>query len=200
MSTTHDFEIDYDQAEPDTGPVSVVPAAPAGEERPSDRIRTAQFREKLRGYHPDDVDGFLEQLALLVSDLESRLADATARLEEAQKRTTVASVNEQTVRRTLVLAQRTAELAVTEAQSRAAAIVAEAEEQALARVAAVEAEVQATRELEEGRLRDDLARLEEARADAERDLAELTARRAEEHARLTEALGELATVVDARLG
>ncbi|HVF74287.1 MAG TPA: DivIVA domain-containing protein [Acidimicrobiales bacterium] len=192
MSTIEDFEVD-DQLDD----IRVVDEPV--DESASARIRTARFREKLRGYHPDDVDGFLEQLSLLVGDLEAQLADATGRLDEAQQRTTVATVNEQTVRRTLVLAQRTAELAVTEAQSRAAAIVAEAEEQARSRVAAVEAEVQATREVEEARLRDDLARLEEARAEAERDLAELANRRAEEHARLTEALGDLASVVDARL-
>jgi cell division initiation protein len=192
MSTIEDVEVD--ERADDIGVVDepVDDSAAA-------RIRTARFREKLRGYHPDDVDGFLEQLSLLVGDLEAQLADATARLDDAQQRSTVATVNEQTVRRTLVLAQRTAELAVTEAQSRAAALVSEAEEQARSRVAAVEAEVQATREVEEARLRDDLARLEEARAEAERHLAELAARRAEEHARLTEALSDLATVVDARL-
>lgn len=163
------------------------------------RIRTVRFREKLRGYHPDDVDDFLEQLALLVADLEAQLDDATRSLDDASSRTTVATANEQTVRRTLVLAQRTAELAVTEAQNRAQSILAEAEEQARTRVAAVEAECLATREQEEGRLREELARLEAARLEAARQLEEMEARRAEEHARLSEALGELAAVVDARL-
>lgn len=193
MSIETDF-FDVDTAEPD---IQVV-------EEPADgtaaaRIRTVRFREKLRGYHPDDVDEFLEQLALLVTDLEAQLDDATRRLEQAGQRATVATANEQTVRRTLVLAQRTAELAVTEAQNRANAIVAEAEEQARARVAAVEADCVATRELEEGRLREELARLEDARAEAERQLQEMEARRAEERARLSEALVELATLVDARL-
>ena len=199
MSTIHDFEVEDDIEPIDDIEVIDDPTPAPVDDSAGARIRSVRFREKLRGYHPDDVDGFLEQLSLLVGDLEARLADATARLEQSQSRTTVATVDEQTVRRTLVLAQRTAELAVTEAQSRAEAIVAEAEEQARTRVSAVEAEVQATREVEEARLREDLARLEEARAEAERDLVELKARRAEEHARLTEALGDLATVIDDRL-
>lgn len=183
--------------EPDIRVVDDGPSADDGSA--AARIRTVRFRERLRGYHPDDVDDFLEQIALLVQDLEAQVADAARRVEEAGSRATVATANEQTVRRTLVLAQRTAELAVTEAQNRAQAIVAEAEEQARARVAAVEAECAATRELEEGRLRQELARLEDARAEAERQLQEMEARRAEERARLSEALGELAAVVDDRL-
>jgi DivIVA domain-containing protein len=196
MTTVQDLGTEDEAMEDE---MSVVDEARAAQERASARIRTVRFREKLRGYHPDDVDDFLEQLALLVDDLEARVADLTARLEEARSRGAAASVNEQTVRRTLVLAQRTAELAVTEAQNRAASILAEAEEQARARVEAVESEVLSVREAEEARLRDDLARLEEARADAERDLAAIEARRAEERARLAEALHELSTVVDARL-
>ena len=200
MSTTHEFDVDDYEADrgPDTGEVPVVSAGP-DDGSATARIRSAQFREKLRGYHPNDVDSFLEQLALIVEGLEAQLADATARMEEAERRLAVATAGEQTVRRTLVLAQRTAELAVTEAQNRADAIVAEAEAEAQSRVAKVEDECLAVREQEEGRLRAEIERLEAAQAEAERHLHELDARRREEHARLTEALGELAAVVDARL-
>lgn len=199
MSTTQEFEVDDDRHEADLPMVRDDDVVDVRDDSPAARIRTVRFREKLRGYHPDDVDDFLEQLALLVEDQERRVADLSARLEEAEKRTSAANVNEHTVRRTLVLAQRTAELAVTEAQSRAAAIVGEAEEQAQARVGEVEAEIGETREREERRLRDDLARLHEASEQATDDLEALKARRAEEHARLTEALSELAAVVDSRL-
>lgn len=199
MSTTQDFEVADDRHGADTPVIRDDDVVDVRDDSAAARIRTARFREKLRGYHPDDVDDFLEQLALLVEDQERRVADLTARLDEAGKRTSAANVNEQTVRRTLVLAQRTAELAVTEAQSRAAAIVADAEQRAEARVQEVEAEVSDTREREEGRLRDDLARLHEACEQARDDLTTLAARRGEEHARLTEALSELAAVVDARL-
>ncbi len=200
MTTTHDFDVDYQEADPDTGPVAVVSEGPPpDDDSATARIRSAQFREKLRGYHPDDVDGFLEQLALIVEGLEAQLADARGRMEDAERRLAVATAGEQTVRRTLVLAQRTAELAVTEAQNRADAIVAEAEAEARARVAAVEDECLAVREQEEGRLKAEIERLEAAQAEAARRLEELEARRAEEHARLTEALGDLAAVVESRL-
>jgi DivIVA domain-containing protein len=206
MSSTNGFDFDLDRQGlldepagrgPDTGEVPAV----RQEEGTSavDRIRTAHFREKLRGYHPDDVDIFLEQLVVIVEGLEAQLANATARMADAERRLAVATAGEQTVRRTLVLAQRTAELAVTEAQGRADAIVAEAEAEARARVAAVEDECLAVREREEANLRAELERLEAARAEAARQLEALEARRAEEHARLTEAVGELAAVVDARL-
>jgi cell division initiation protein len=204
MSTTHDVDLDREQLEdvgPETGPVPVVEAGPsASTESPAARIRAAQFREKLRGYHPDDVDGFLEQLAVVVEGLEAQLADATERMEEAERRLAVATAGEQTVRRTLVLAQRTAELAVTEAQNRAEAVIAEAEAEARARVAAVEDECVATREREEAKLREEIERLEAAQAEAARVLEELEQRRDEEHARLTEALADLAGVVESRLG
>jgi DivIVA domain-containing protein len=204
MSTTHDVDLDEREMEdvgPDTGEVPVVDAGPPpSPDSPAVRIRSAQFREKLRGYHPDDVDGFLEQLAVVVEGLEAQLRDATERMEEAERRLAVATAGEQTVRRTLVLAQRTAELAVTEAQNRAEAVVAEAEEEARARVAAVEDECVATREREEARLREEIERLEAAQAEAARVLEELEQRRDEEHARLTEALADLAGVVESRLG
>jgi cell division initiation protein len=205
MTTTHGFDVDergayeYDEQGPDTGEVPVVAPAAPEDGTATARIRSAQFREKLRGYHPGDVDSFLEQLALIVEGLEVQLADARGRLDDAERRTAVATAGEQTVRRTLVLAQRTAELAVTEAQSRAEAIVAEAEAEAQARVATVEDECLAVREREEGRLRVEVERLEAAQAEAARRLEEIEARRAEEHARLTEALVELANVVDAHL-
>lgn len=201
MTTTHGFDVDEYGADrgPDTGEVPVVAPRRPDQGSATARIRSAHFREKLRGYHPDDVDSFLEQLGVIVEGLEAQLADARARMADAERRMAVATAGEQTVRRTLVLAQRTAELAVTEAQSRAEAIVAEAEAEAQARVAKVEDECLAVRRREEGQLRAEIERLEAAQAEAVRRLEELEAHRAEEHARLTEALGELAAVVDARL-
>lgn len=41
-------------------------------------LREVEFREKLRGYHPTDVDEFLEQVAVAVDDVLARLAAAEA--------------------------------------------------------------------------------------------------------------------------
>jgi len=45
-------------------------------------LSDVEFRERLRGYHPDDVDDFLEQVALAVSELRERLTEAEARAED----------------------------------------------------------------------------------------------------------------------
>ena len=36
-------------------------------------LRDVEFREKLRGYHPDDVDDFLEEVAVAVDGMLARL-------------------------------------------------------------------------------------------------------------------------------
>ena len=100
-------------------------------------IRAVQFREKLRGYHPDDVDQFVASVAKAVEDLEQRLKQAESRANEIEARQTGASDAEESLRRTLVLAQRTADLAIQEAREEAAKVMAEAAEQR----AAAEAEV-----------------------------------------------------------
>ena len=45
-------------------------------------LRDVQFREKMRGgYHPEDVDEFLEQAAVGIEEMQDRLRDATERAE-----------------------------------------------------------------------------------------------------------------------
>jgi DivIVA domain-containing protein len=39
-------------------------------------LREVEFREQWRGYNPEEVDDFLERLALGLEELQSRLADA----------------------------------------------------------------------------------------------------------------------------
>lgn len=92
-------------------------------------IRAVQFREKLRGYHPDDVDAFVAAVASKVEDLEGRVKQADARLAELQTRQEGASEAEESLRRTLILAQRTADAAIHEAREEAARVSAEAAEQ-----------------------------------------------------------------------
>lgn len=178
--------------EPQPPPPPELPAA-------RDELHRVRFREKFRGYHPDDVDAFVERMAVVLEDLESRLADAEARLEDADAKAAVATAGEHTVRRTLTLAQRTAELAIAEAQERAARMVAEAQAEADERIRAAEDEAAQVREREAGRLEADLARLDEATARARGQLDELETKRAQEHARLTALLGELQLLVEDRL-
>ena len=95
-------------------------------------LREVEFREKLRGYNPDDVDEFLERVAAGLEILQERLRQATERAVRAEQRASETTEGDDAMRRTLVLAQRTADLAVQEARDEAARIVAAADGQAQA--------------------------------------------------------------------
>ncbi|MFN0025638.1 MAG: DivIVA domain-containing protein [Acidimicrobiales bacterium] len=108
-------------------------------------LEDVEFRAVFRGYDPEEVDDFLERVAVAFSQLHERLRDATEQLESANARTVRAearardsSEGDDTLRRTLVLAQRTADAAIKEAEESAAAIVSAAEAQARQHYAATE--------------------------------------------------------------
>lgn len=92
-------------------------------------IREVQFREKVRGYHPADVDAFVASVADTVDRLERRLEETEARLAELRARPAPSAEDDDALRRTLVLAQRTADLAIQEAREEAARLLAEAHEE-----------------------------------------------------------------------
>ena len=153
-------------------------------------LHDVEFREAKRGgYNTQDVDEFLERLALALEqhgpvidgDAEQRITAAEARADAAERRAAQAeqaaaeaSPSDETLRRTLVLAQRTADAAIREA-----------EEQAQATLSAAQAE--ADRLLTESQ-----EAHEHARAQAEAE-----ARAAHEKAR-TQVLGEMRDLVAAR--
>ena len=93
-------------------------------------LREVEFREKMRGYHPEDVDQFLERVAASMEVLQDRLRQAMERTQRAEQAAAEAGGTDDTLRRTLVLAQRTADMAVQEAREQAARILAGAEQQA----------------------------------------------------------------------
>jgi DivIVA domain-containing protein len=93
----------------------------------SDVVRTIKFREKMRGYHPEEVDAFLERAAAALELLQTRLAEATERALKAETALESNSAADESIRRTLMLAQRTAELAVSEANEEAQRIRDEAQ-------------------------------------------------------------------------
>ena len=93
----------------------------------SDIIRKTKFREKMRGYHPEEVDAFLERTAVAIDQLQTRLAEITERALKAESANESNSQADESIRRTLTLAQRTAEMAVNEANEDAARIRSEAQ-------------------------------------------------------------------------
>jgi cell division initiation protein len=155
-------------------------------------LREVEFREKMRGYHPEDVDQFLEQVAAGIEVLQDRLRQTVERAQRAEAAASESGGTDETLRKTLVLAQRTADMAVQEAREQAARILGSAEQQAQAILA--EAEERGRRTLEEtiGECKAELGRLETNRAQAEQDVEALQ-RWLDEHkehlrATLTEAL------------
>jgi DivIVA domain-containing protein len=138
-------------------------------------LRDVEFREKWRGYSPEEVDDFLEQVAAGVEQLQGRLREADERAIRAERR--VLETSDDDVRRALVLAQRTADAALAEAKEEAERRVAAAEEQA--RAVQLEAEERAAAELRE---------LAERRAELEADVAALAAYVRDHRARLADEL------------
>lgn len=134
-------------------------------------LREVEFREQWRGYNPDEVDDFLERLAVALEEVQARLRETADRATHAERRILDASGDDDELRRTLVLARRTADAALEEARAEAGEIVAEAERRA-----------------EE--LRSDAERVSvQLREEAERHAAQV---RAEAESRAEAELGELA--------
>jgi DivIVA domain-containing protein len=92
----------------------------------SEVVRNTKFRDKMRGYHPDEVDAFRERVATALDLLQERLAEITERAMKAEAALESNSETDESIRRTLTLAQRTAEMAVAEAREDADRIRAEA--------------------------------------------------------------------------
>lgn len=136
-------------------------------------IRNVQFREKVRGYHPSDVDAFVSAVAETVERLERQAKEAASELAELASRTSANSEAEDSLRRTLVLAQRTADAAVQEAREEAARVMAEAEEErarALTEVAELRHRLQSEAEQEGSSMRQ---HLEKQRAALQADVKAL---------------------------
>jgi DivIVA domain-containing protein len=109
-------------------------------------LHDVEFREAKRGYNTQDVDEFLERLAVAVDRQEAQLREARQRVAAAEGRIAEAerraedverrgggpggSEADETLKRTLVLAQRTADAAIREAEEQAARMLAAAEDEA----------------------------------------------------------------------
>jgi DivIVA domain-containing protein len=159
-------------------------------------LREVEFREKRHGYHHEDVDRFLEEVASSLEVMQDRLRQAVERAQRAEAAAAEAGGSDEALRKTLVLAQRTADLAVQEAREQAARILAGAEQQAQTIIA--EAEDRARRTMEESvaESRAELARIEALRAKGQEDVDSLQRWLDEHKAHLQEALSDALTAVD----
>jgi DivIVA domain-containing protein len=128
------------------------------------RIRETRFKPTKRGYDPAEVDAFLVEVAASLeaaqndaTAMEARARAAVARLQELSQAGTEtgapprASVDEsETISRTLLLAQRTADATIADAQVEADRVLESARDEAAHGVAAANEE--ATRLIDEARL------------------------------------------------
>ncbi|GAC1315579.1 MAG: hypothetical protein NVSMB16_12580 [Acidimicrobiales bacterium] len=207
-------------------------------------LREVEFREKLRGYHPDDVDDFLEEAAVAVEDLLVRLhsaeqtrpptpatepqrssRDAGARDvarfepprtpaevpgtdgEDARKDERVPAVvavtgvpgtgvSEQTLSRTLLLAQQTADAVVADAHAEAERVLAGAHSQADRIVAEAETAAASMNSEAVARAEQSITELEEQRAGLEHEVVSLRSWAMQQRDRLREGLTEQVRSLD----
>jgi cell division initiation protein len=127
-------------------------------------LREVEFRSSLRGYHPDDVDEFLERMAAGIELLHERIRETTeqaVRVEQA--RTAELPPDDDSMRTLLTASQEAADAALLAARTAAAGLVRSAE----AYAGALADEVRGTLD----------RTLAEARAQLEADLRRLDASR-----------------------
>ena len=92
-------------------------------------LKDIRLSDSFRGYNKDEVDELLERVGVAIGQLQGRLREAIDRADGAEARAATVggrSESEDTLRRTLVLAQRTADAAIAEANAEAAQTLEEA--------------------------------------------------------------------------
>ncbi|HVM39731.1 MAG TPA: DivIVA domain-containing protein [Acidimicrobiia bacterium] len=134
-------------------------------------LRTVELREAWRGYRQDDVDELLDRVAATVERLQAQVERLAERLAKAEEEAGMGREADEMLRRTLLLAQRTADAAVAEAQERARRLVAESEAKAQSIVASAETDARrsavAERQRLEAEIRDLAVKREALRADVD---------------------------------
>ena len=173
-----------------------------------DSLRTVEFRETLKGYHRDDVDEYLEKAAVEAEGLQEQLRQGKERLRKAAESIAVMEaeiaakpevtpepiapvvpvIADDTLQRTLVLAQKFVDETKADAEAQAARVIAEAE--ALARKVQAESEQ---------RLREEIARLESNRSHLSHEVETMARQLETERERLRTALSEMLSWVDGNL-
>jgi len=174
-----------------------------------DSLRTVEFRQTLRGYHIDDVDEYLERVAVEADALREqmrqtadRLRQATDRIVALESRPGDASAPEamaaaapraaeDSLQRTLVLAQKFVEQTEAEARDQARTVVEEAHQRARDMVAEAEQRARAMADESEKRLREEVTRLEGQRTKLAGDVEAISRYLDTERARLRGVLADM---------
>jgi DivIVA domain-containing protein len=186
-----------------------------------DSLRTVEFRQTLRGYHIDDVDEYLERVAVEAEALQEQMRQSGDRMRQAAERiaqleqsmqqmeqqfeavqsqpsasTPAPAVADDSLQRTLLLAQKFVDQTEAEAEAQARSTLADAEARARTVLSDAEARARALTEETERHLREDVARLESVRTQLAGDVETIARHLDTERNRLRAALGDMLTWVD----
>jgi DivIVA domain-containing protein len=179
-----------------------------------DSLRTVEFRETLKGYHRDDVDEYLEKAAVEAEGLQEQFRQANDRLRQASERIAQleaalerqpeqqqapeapAAVADDTLQRTLLLAQQFVDQTKADSEARASKTLSDAEERSRVLVSQAESRAAHIASEAERKLRDEVARLEAARTQLSGDVEKMARHLDGERNRLRSALSEIIKWVD----
>ncbi len=182
-----------------------------------DTLRTVEFRLGLKGYNVDEVDEYLDKAAQEAEGLQEHVRQLNDRLHQASERiaqlerekksapiaasdetpaAAEAGLSDETLQRTLILAQKFVDQTKRESEAEAAAIVAAAEETAQSSIAAAEATAAQLQAESNQRLREEVARLEATRTELATDVESMARHLESERNRLRAALSDILTWVD----
>jgi DivIVA domain-containing protein len=188
-----------------------------------DTLRTVEFRLGLKGYNVDEVDEYLDKAAQEAEGLQEHVRQLNERLRQASERIaqlerdkraalfvaeseeSVAAaaaaaeanaLSDETLQRTLLLAQKFVDQTKRESEAEAAAVVAQAEETARAAIAVAEATAAQLQAETHQKLRDEVARLETTRTELATDVESMARHLESERNRLRGALSEILKWVD----
>jgi cell division initiation protein len=171
-------------------------------------LRTVEFRLGLKGYNVDEVDEYLEKAAVEAESVTEQLRQATERLRQANERVTqleserrdtppqTEAVGDETLQRTLLLAQKFVDQTKRDSEAEAAEVVNQAEERARATLAQAEERARQLSTEAEQRLRDEVTRLEGMRGQLAADVENMARHLESERNRLRTTLSEVLKWVD----
>lgn len=189
-----------------------------------DTLRTVEFRLGLKGYNVDEVDEYLEKAAVEAEGLKEQMRQSAERLQQATQRiaqleqegraapaepqpSEVAAeapvpapgVADDTLQRTLLLAQRFVEQTKRDSEDEANQVISRAEEEA--RVILNQAENRARQVTmdSEQRLREEVTRLESMRTQLAADVENLARHLEAERGRLRGSLTEMLKWLDEKV-
>jgi DivIVA domain-containing protein len=188
-----------------------------------DTLRTVEFRLGLKGYNVDEVDEYLDKAAQEAEGLQDHVRQLNERLRQASERiaqlerdkrnapvaadgeegaavaaasSESAQLSDETLQRTLLLAQKFVDQTKRESEAEAATVVAQAEETARAAIAAAEATSAQLQAETHQKLREEVTRLEATRTELATDVESMARHLESERNRLRGALSEILKWVD----